>query len=123
VAADVIVSDHTSLTSYAAAAGVPVLLSHYAKDDIAAESVTAALAQVAPHYDPTKPLTGQLRQARATAQAQQAVALPGVSSVLGRSAKIVRSAMYEMLGLSEPDETARVEPVPFGGMLDVPEYP
>jgi hypothetical protein len=123
VAADVIVSDHTSLTSYAAAAGVPVLLSHYAKDDIAAESVTAALAQVAPHYDPTKPLTGQLRQARATAQAQQAVALPGVSSVLGRSAKIVRSAMYEMLGLSEPDEPARVEPVPFGGMLDVPEYP
>jgi hypothetical protein len=122
-AADVIVSDHTSLTSYAAATGVPVLLSHYAKDDIAAESVTAALAKVAPRYDPAKPLTEQLQQARSTAQAQQAVALPGVSSVLGRSAKIVRNAMYGLIGLTEPTEPARVEPVPFDGMLDVAEYP
>lgn len=100
-AADVIVADHTSLTSYAAAAGVPVLLSHYAKDDIAAESVTAALAEVAPLYDPAKPLTEQLQEARRTAQAQQAIALPGVSSALGRSAKIVRSAMYGWLGLTD----------------------
>jgi hypothetical protein len=122
-AADVIVSDHTSLTSYAAATGVPVLLSHYAKDDIAPESVTAALAKVAPHYDPAKPLTEQVAEARKTAEAQQAVALPGVSSVLGASAKIVRAAMYEMIGLSEPDEPARVDHVPAKGMLDIPEYP
>jgi hypothetical protein len=122
-AADVIVADHTSLASYAAAAGVPVLLSHYAKDDIAAGSVTAALAQVAPLYDPAKPLTEQLQEARRTAQAQQAIALPGVSSVLGRSAKIVRSAMYGWLGLTEPDQPARIDQVPFEGTLDVPEYP
>jgi hypothetical protein len=120
-AADVMISDHTSLTSYAAAAGVPVLLSHRANDDIAASALIAELAENSPLLDPGAPLADQLEAARRAGETQQRIALERISSTPGRSATAVREALYRLMDLTEPSTPPRVDPVPFGA-LDVPEY-
>jgi len=100
-AADFFVGDHTSCTSYAAAAGLPVLLSHYSRDEIAPSSLTADLAGVSPLLT-DEPLPAQLTKAAVAGPVQQSVALGRISSQLGRSARVVREAIYALIGLPEP---------------------
>ncbi|TCO62473.1 hypothetical protein [Actinocrispum wychmicini] len=119
-AADVFIGDHTSLTSYAAAAGVPVLLSHYSPDEIAPTSLIAELAEVCPRLT-DEPLPDQLAMARQTRDAQQNVALARISAHPGRSALVVRKALYRLIGLPEPDLPPRVDPMA-RTELDLPDY-
>jgi hypothetical protein len=110
-AADLFVGDHTSLTSYAAAAGLPVLLSHYADDEIAPNSLTAELAKHSPMLT-DEPLMNQFAAARRARPRQQEVALQRISSKPGRSASVVREALYRFIGITEPTAPPRVDPMP-----------
>lgn len=112
--ADIVISDHTSLTSYAAAAGVPVLLSHYADDEIAPGSLIAELAANSPRLDPVAPLKDQFDAARRARAAQHEIGARRVSSVQGRSAAIVRRTLYNLMKLPEPPMPPRVDHVPPG---------
>jgi hypothetical protein len=115
-AADVLISDHTSLTPYAAGAGIPVLLSHFASDEMSDRSPINDLARHSPRLDLTKPLLGQLAEAYAARETQQRIALGQISSVRGQSARVVREALYRLLNLSEPDTAPRVDAVPYGAL-------
>jgi hypothetical protein len=112
--ADMVISDHTSLTSYAAAAGVPVLLSHYADDEIAPGSLIAELAGSSPRLDPVAPLMDQFDAARRARPDQHEIGSRRVSSVQGRSAAIVRRSLYTLMKLPEPSAPPRVDHVPPG---------
>jgi hypothetical protein len=108
-AADFFVGDHTSLTVYAAAAGVPVLLSHFTRDEIAPSSALAELAEVSPMLT-DEPLPTLLAKAAVARPDQQRIALDRISSRLGRSALVVRETLYALVGLPEPAAPPRIEP-------------
>jgi hypothetical protein len=108
-AADFFVGDHTSLTPYAAASGLPVLLSHFTRDEVAPSSTVAELAEVGPVLT-DEPLPAQLAKAAVAGPDQQRIALGRISSQLGRSALVVREAVYALVGLPEPAAPPRIEP-------------
>lgn len=110
-AADFLVSDHTSVSVYGAASGLPFLLSHFAEKDIDADSVMAELAQLSPRLDDTIPLPEQLLRATDARPEQEKVASDRVSSVPGGSARVLRKKFYQLLELPEPDSEPRVERV------------
>lgn len=110
-AADFLVADHTSVSVYGAASGLPFLLSHFAEDEIDSDSVMAELAQLSPRLDDSIPLVEQLAAAAEAGPMQQKVASERVSSVPGGSAKVLRKKFYQLLELPEPDREPRVDPV------------
>jgi hypothetical protein len=110
-AADFLVGDHTSVSVYGAASGLPFLLSHFPEDEIDGDSVMAELAQLSPQLDDTTPLLHQLDAAAEAQPEQQKVAGERVSSVPGGSAKVLRKKFYQLLELTEPEVEPRVERV------------
>jgi len=110
-AADYLIGDHTSVSVYGAASGLPLLLSHFAEDDIDEQSVMAELAQLSPRLDEETPLTEQLAAAAGVRAQQAKVAGQRVSSVPRDSAKVLRKKFYELLELAEPTTDPRVERV------------
>lgn len=114
-AADVLVADHSSVSVYAAAVGLPVLLSHYAEDEVDQNSVMAELAGLSLRLDHNRPLYPQLVAAQMAPPLQWGAAFERVSAVPGGSAPLLRETLYRLLGLAEPDLTARWTrvPVPF----------
>jgi hypothetical protein len=110
-AADVIIGDHTSVSVYGAASGVPFLLSHFAGDEVDPDSVMAELAEHSPRLDAERRLPEQLDAARRARSIQHKVAGERISSVPGRSAEILRRTLYRLLELDEPDGEPRVDPV------------
>ncbi len=110
-AADYLIGDHTSVSVYGAASGLPLLLSHFAEDDIDGQSVMAELAHLSPHLDDEIPLVEQLVTATAAQPDQQEVAGARVSSIPGGSARALRRKFYELLELDEPEVDPRVERV------------
>jgi hypothetical protein len=111
-AADYLIADHTSVSVYGAASGVPFLLSHFAEDEIDGDSVMAELAGLSPQLNDTDVLVDQLAAAAQAQPMQQKVARERVSSHPGKSAKVLRKKFYELLELPEPDGEPRVERVP-----------
>jgi hypothetical protein len=111
-AADVLVGDHGSVTSYAAAAGIPVALAAFPSREVDPGSQAARLAQLAPAWRASRPVEAQLRQALAawTPQLHEAFRAE-VTSAPGRAARIIRAAMYRLMGLREPAEPPETEPV------------
>lgn len=102
-AADVAIADHSSLAVYAASVGVPLLLSHFAAEEIDPRSVMAELAGLSPQLCPATPLCNQLDDARLARTAQMKVASERVSAAKGLSAGIVRQTLYTALNLPEPE--------------------
>ncbi|GAB3456308.1 hypothetical protein [Actinophytocola sediminis] len=111
-AADLLIADHSSVAVYSAAVGVPLLLSHFADDEVDPNSVMNELAQVSPILDHTKPLYQQLTDARLARPVQWVMAAERVSAVPGSSAMILRETLYRLLDLDEPDITAAWPQVP-----------
>jgi hypothetical protein len=112
-AADVVVGDHGSVTCYAAAAGVPVLLPSFPRGEIEAGSPPAALGRIAGRLSPGRPLGPQLaRAAAAWPDPGRAEAAAGVTDVPGQAARIIRTAMYRLLRLPEPTAPPSVTAVP-----------
>lgn len=110
-AADFLVADHTSVSVYGAASGLPFLLSHFAEDEIDGDSVMAELAKLSPRLDDSVPLLEQLAAAAEAQPEQEKVAKERVSSVPGGSARVLRKKFYQLLEHPEPEREPRVEPV------------
>ncbi|WP_241562081.1 hypothetical protein [Streptomyces hoynatensis] len=113
VAADWVLGDHGSLTSYATLAGVPILLTSHPEDEVAPDSPAAALARRAPILSPAMPLAEQLDYAAAgfgPDRYREVCAL--LSSEPGRFPPRMRTLMYRLLGLSEPAYEPVMGPAP-----------
>lgn len=114
IASDLIVGDCGSVSYYGAAIGRPVLLTVAQEEaDVDPASQVALLAGVAPRLDAGLPLRPQLDAAmRDYAPMRYAEVRARASSAPGRSAALIRSAMYELMDLPEPVAPARIEPAP-----------
>lgn len=111
-AADLLIADHSSISVYAAAVGVPLLLSHFAADEVAPDSIISEIAKVSPILDHAQPLYEQLYSARMTSSVQWVAAAERVSAARGSSAMILRQSLYELLDLTEPDLPVQWAKVP-----------
>ena len=87
-AADVVVGDHGSVTTYAAAAGVPVLLASFPREEVEPGSPSDVAGRIAPHLCPGSRSIPQLDKAVAAWRAgDHAAVAAGVTGVPGESAR------------------------------------
>ncbi|WP_104483473.1 hypothetical protein V5P93_004630 [Actinokineospora auranticolor] len=105
LAADVVVSDHGSLTCYAAAAGRPVLLATNGGPEVVPGSPLAGLLAALPTLHPGT-LTGPLP----TPVADEVTA--AVFRERGTSATALNQLFYRIMNLPDPPTRAVPEPVP-----------
>jgi hypothetical protein len=103
VAADRVIGDHGSVTYYAAAAAVPVLLATFPDEEILPGSQSELLRKVAPRLDLHRPLRAQLDYATFRGR---------LTARPGESARILRQMMYRLMRLREPDTVPQIDPVP-----------
>lgn len=115
VAADVVIGDHGSVTLYATALGRPVGLAVVPDDAVDPASAMGVLLDTAPRFvisqNPAMDLVNVIKDAGRVGLAP-AGAL--VSSAPGESATLLRTLLYQMMDLSEPEHQAdyAVLPVP-----------
>jgi hypothetical protein len=119
-AADWAIGDHGSVTCYAAAAGVPVLLASFPRGEVEPGSPPAAIGRIAPALCPGRPLVPQLAQAATAWRGHGTEAASQVTCAPGQSARIIRNVMYRLMKLPEPQSPPPVHAVPaptgtFGG--------
>lgn len=116
LAADRVIGDHGSVTYYAAAMGVPVLLGVFPDDDVAPGSHIARLGSVAPRVDWGSPLALQLDAAAVVYDSNVHASLrQELSSEPGRAAANLRREMYRLMRVPEPDAPAQLDRVPLPG--------
>jgi hypothetical protein len=112
-AADVMIGDHGSVTAYAAAAGVPVLLASRAEDEVEPGSLAAIMGEISPLLRHGEPLAPQIElTAKAWPPERHAQIRALVTDLPGQSAAAMRSAMYRLIKLPEPAAPARTLSVP-----------
>ncbi|WP_410625693.1 hypothetical protein [Amycolatopsis sp. cmx-8-4] len=114
VAADHVIGDYGSVTTYGAAAGASVLLDHNPDQPLLPGTPAAVLAEHTPHWDPRRPLIPQLRAAD---HARDTTGLPTrirrlLSSQPGQAGQILRRTMYGLLNIPEPGHAVPVSPMP-----------
>ena len=115
VAADVVVGDHGSVTFYAAALGVPVLLAAFGDDEAVPGTPLAELARRAPRLRSDHDLHPQLDAATAAHDPTLARALTDATFAhTGEVQGLLRGLLYRQVGLPEPNApaAARAWPVP-----------
>ncbi|HEU5160755.1 MAG TPA: hypothetical protein VFU43_27405 [Streptosporangiaceae bacterium] len=113
IAADRVIGDHGSVTFYAAAMGVPVLLGAFPEDDVVVESHVARLGAVAPRLDWNESLRAQVDDAIYAYTPDNYAAFRGdASSRPGMSASILRREMYRLMRLALPEHPVELGPVP-----------
>lgn len=118
-AADVVVGDHGSVTRYAAALAVPTLITAVSADDVPDGGSAALLRTLCPTIDSRRTLRGQIEDALA-GRTRGARLARRLTSRPDRSAAILRTTMYRLLGLPEPARGVPVLPVPLPTLLDRP---
>ncbi|MFI2436134.1 hypothetical protein [Streptomyces sp. NPDC018693] len=111
LAADAVIGDHGSVTYYAAALGTPVLLGAAPLDGLDPDAPVHAFVRTAPRLDAAMPLRPQL-DSLVTRHQPREEAREFITSVPGESAARLRRLFYGMLDLPEPEESARLEPLP-----------
>ncbi|WP_129311747.1 hypothetical protein [Streptomyces sp. L2] len=114
IAADCVLGDHSSVTYYAAAIGVPVLLGAFPQGDLDPLSPVAALGRTAPRLVRRGSLRAQIERAVATYDPGHYKELADqTSSAPGRSAELLRRLFYGLVGIGEPDtHPALLDPLP-----------
>ncbi len=114
IAADCVLGDHSSVTYYAAAIGIPVVLGAFPQDDLDPHSPVAALGRTAPRLLPRGSLRAQIDRAIAAHDPGRYKELAEqTSSTPGESAVLLRRLFYGLLGLPEPaDHPALLDPLP-----------
>lgn len=109
IASDYVIGDHGSTTQYAAAIGIPVLVSAAPDLRVRTGSLADVLAGAVPAFDQNRPALPQL----ADAEHRRADGLADlISSRPGSAAAILRRAAYRLLRLPEPDVPAVATPIP-----------
>lgn len=114
-ASDCVIGDIGSVTCYAAAAGIPVLLGASVSDEIEPGSPVAILGETAPRLRPGLPYVTQIEHARSAWKPEEHSMIRAlVTDTPGLSAAIIRSAMYKLMRLAEPagNPQTRLVPVP-----------
>jgi hypothetical protein len=114
-ATDILVGDHGSVTSYAAAGGIPVMLAGFPASEVDPASQVARLATIAPQLRHSEPAAPQLaRAARFWSPQAHSAFRAAVTSAPGRADRIIRARMYQLLDLPEPPgaPAAGPDPVP-----------
>ncbi|MFD2421068.1 hypothetical protein [Amycolatopsis pigmentata] len=101
IASDWVLGDHGSTTTYAAAVGCPVTMATCPGANIRPGSLADIVRRHAPRLRGDQPLGPQMHRARSQANLRHLVS-PAVSSRPGRTATILRSAMYHLLNLPAP---------------------
>jgi hypothetical protein len=110
IAADYVIGDHGSVTTYAAALGYAVLrLTPPDSAVIADGSVQELVAASARRLRPRRALIPQLRAARAVDG--RAIGA-GLTSRPGQAGQVIRRTLYGLLRLSEPGRHRQATPVP-----------
>ncbi|MER8114738.1 hypothetical protein [Streptomyces sp. NPDC094031] len=114
IAADCVLGDHSSVTYYAAAIGVPVLLGAFPQDALDPHSPVAALGRTAPRLVRRGSLRAQIDAAIAShAPEGYAHFAEQASSSPGESAGLLRHLFYRLMDLPEPaGHTALLDPLP-----------
>lgn len=114
IAADCVLGDHSSVTYYAAAIGVPVLLGAFPQDALDPHSPVAALGRTAPRLVRRGSLRAQIDAAIATHEpGRYARFAEQASSSPGESAGLLRRLFYGLMGLPEPEgHAALLDPLP-----------
>ncbi|WP_157430401.1 hypothetical protein [Actinomadura macra] len=113
VAADGIIGDHGSVTSYGAALGLPVLLGAFPEDSVAPGSHTARLGAVAPRVDWNAPLGPQIDDAEhCFGPAVHDAFRRDLSSRPGEAAALIRQEMYRLMRLPDTASPPDIAPVP-----------
>ncbi|MFK0289686.1 CDP-glycerol glycerophosphotransferase family protein [Streptomyces sp. NPDC090442] len=110
LAADLLIGDHGSVTFYGAALGTPLLLGAFSDDEAVPGTPMAELGRIAPRLRPDAPLRPQLERALGQGKSagddiaerlrkigESAFAAPG------RALELLRTAVYDLLRLPEPD--------------------
>ena len=109
-AADVLIGDHGSVTTYGAAIGVPTLVTGSPEQDLRPGSPADLLYRFAQHLRLDTPLAAQSNSV--TGGAWQAELDARLTARPGQAARILRSAMYRELDATEPEQPVHVTPVP-----------
>jgi len=121
VAADFVMADYTSVGTFAAGFGVPVLRLPHAPQPLLAGSPTAVLAEHTPLWDRTRPLPPQLETARCHGLGAHLAGL--LTARPGQAGKILRREMYDLLGLGEPARAVPFSPAPLPRLIRTPVIP
>ncbi|WP_315888604.1 hypothetical protein [Streptomyces sp. P17] len=111
ISADAVIGDHGSVTYYAAALGTPVLLGAAPLSGLAPDAPVHAFVRTAPRLDPALPLRAQVETLLSQHQPPPEPA-EFVSSAPLESAARLRRLFYDLIGIPEPEEPARLEPLP-----------
>ncbi|RJO74840.1 hypothetical protein D5S18_15500 [Nocardia panacis] len=109
LAADLVIGDHGAVTSYAAALGVPTLLASFPPEEVAAGSAVDLLGRIAPRLNPERPLPEQISAALHDPPALTGIA-DSATSKPNECAIALRTAIYQLMDLSEPDTPPPVFP-------------
>ncbi|MER5278077.1 hypothetical protein ABT025_20315 [Streptomyces sp. NPDC002809] len=118
LAADAVIGDHGSVTYYAAALGIPVLLAAAPLHELDPGAPISAFMREAPRLAPGEPLREQVERL-----VDRHRPLPGpagfTTSVPGEAAVRLRALFYSMMGAAEPEWAATLEPLPLPGLATV----
>ncbi|HEV2633875.1 MAG TPA: hypothetical protein VGX23_01940 [Actinocrinis sp.] len=123
IAADCLVGDHGSVSYYAAAIGVPVLLAAFPDDDLDPDSPVAEFGRATPRLRTDMPLLPQIERVVAEHRPESAARLAGwATSDPGESAALLRELFYRAMGIPEPGHAAALDrlglpPVRFAPVL------
>ena len=100
VASDVVIGDHGSVTLYAAAHGVPILLGAFGTSEVAPDTALAGFGEVAPRLDHDHDLLPQLAKAETFDITRRLFATTGTWGVR------LRGLLHSLLGLPATGEQA-----------------
>ncbi|WP_308296222.1 hypothetical protein [Streptomyces sp. ISL-96] len=111
IAADAVIGDHGSVSYYAAALGVPVLLGAAPESGLDPLAPVSDFVRRAPRLDVYAPLLPQVASLLA---GHQCLAGPKefTTSLPGEAALRLRRLFYALVGVSEPPWPALLEPLP-----------
>jgi hypothetical protein len=112
IASDWVIGDHGSTSAYAAAIGTPVTLATHPGDVLRPGSIADILRRQVPQLNNTQSLPAQAAVAAEHRDSAAAAVSPAISSRPGQAAAILRSAMYSLLQLPEPQTAPDAHDLP-----------
>jgi len=117
LAADLVIGDHGSGATYAAAVGRPVLLASFPEHEVVPGTAVASLGRIAPRLQPGRSLRPQVEHAiSGHVPGRYAEVTRLVSAVPGESPQRIRRLCYELMRLPEPTTEPGLRPLSTVGL-------